>query len=452
MFIRIDLLLKNIFSGWLNKISIFLKIDDLSISGRLLHASIWSLIGTLFYSSCALLTSIVSARLLGKTIFGQLGMIQNTVGMFGILAGLGLGLTSAKYIAQYRNLDPIKTSKILSLSSLIALLSGGLISIVILIFSNVIATKTLNAPELTIPLQISAGILFFGAISGTQIGALTGFESFKKIAIINIIIGSLMIPITLVGIHYFGLNGALLANNIILCFNITLSRIGLIWEYKKYNLHFIFKDLKSEFPILFHFSLPAILSSFIYAFMIWITSAMLVNQPNGFSEMGLYNASNQWKLIILFIPNIVGQVSIPILSERYGCSDHDTISLFLKRITSLTFIFALPLVLILSVMSPWIMSLYGPSFINGWPVFIIIILTSFIIALQTPVANIIASSGQMWLGSLMNSAWAIILFFSTYLLVQFGAIGLAYAFLIAYAFHSVWSYWVAIKILNKKKL
>jgi len=37
--------------------------------------------------------------LLGTVGFGELGVIQSTVGMFGVFAGLGLGMTATKYVA-----------------------------------------------------------------------------------------------------------------------------------------------------------------------------------------------------------------------------------------------------------------------------------------------------------------------------------------------------------------
>jgi len=47
----------------------------------------------------ALLGWIVVARILGKEEFGQLAIVQSTVGMLGVIAGLGLGLTATKHVA-----------------------------------------------------------------------------------------------------------------------------------------------------------------------------------------------------------------------------------------------------------------------------------------------------------------------------------------------------------------
>jgi hypothetical protein len=37
----------------------------------------------------------------------------------------------------------------------------------------------------------------------------------------------------------------------------------------------------------------------------WAANASLVNQPNGYAELGLFNTANQFRMIILYIPNIL---------------------------------------------------------------------------------------------------------------------------------------------------
>ena len=50
----------------------------------------------------SLAAAILVARTLGKVVYGELGIIQSTVGMFGTLAGFGMGTTSSKFVAEFR--------------------------------------------------------------------------------------------------------------------------------------------------------------------------------------------------------------------------------------------------------------------------------------------------------------------------------------------------------------
>ena len=59
----------------------------------------WSLLGAVVSRGLTLVATVLAARTLGAEGFGELGMIQNTQGLFGVLAGAGLGLAATKFVA-----------------------------------------------------------------------------------------------------------------------------------------------------------------------------------------------------------------------------------------------------------------------------------------------------------------------------------------------------------------
>ena len=71
-----------------------------------------------------LASSVVAGRLLGTTGFGEIGMIQSTQGLFGIVAGAGLGLAATKFVAEFRSTDSAKTGRCATLATTIASVSG----------------------------------------------------------------------------------------------------------------------------------------------------------------------------------------------------------------------------------------------------------------------------------------------------------------------------------------
>ena len=60
----------------------------------------WTFAGTVISRGLMFVATVAVARILGKTAYGELGMIQSTVGMFSVFAGFGLGLTATKYVAE----------------------------------------------------------------------------------------------------------------------------------------------------------------------------------------------------------------------------------------------------------------------------------------------------------------------------------------------------------------
>ena len=83
----------------LEKILLYVKKP---LQERLLHGFFWSFFGSILSQLFGLVTSIVTARLLGKVIYGQVGAIVSTISMLGTFAGFGLGMTATKHIAEFR--------------------------------------------------------------------------------------------------------------------------------------------------------------------------------------------------------------------------------------------------------------------------------------------------------------------------------------------------------------
>ena len=142
----------------------------------------WSLAGAAIARGSALLASIMVARVLGKTGFGELGIIQSTIGMFGTFAGFGLGMTAAKFIAEFRTTDPLKAGRIRGLSSGFAWITSCSTAVVLFFMAPWLAAHTLAKPSLTGLLQIGSLFLLLTEVNGAQTGALSGFEAFKRVA------------------------------------------------------------------------------------------------------------------------------------------------------------------------------------------------------------------------------------------------------------------------------
>ena len=436
-----------------------IKIDHLknaylpvgSLRARIAKGAFWSLVGAVIARGLSLVSSIIVARLLGTVGYGELGIIQSTVGMFGVFAGFGLGMTSTKYVAEFREKDPAKAGRIIALSSLIAFISGGIISLILILLSPFLATRTLSAPHLSNLLLISSGLLFLGAINGAQTGALSGFEAFRTIAIVNLLSGIISFPLLIAGVWFFKLEGAVIALIGSMFVNYILNKIAINKECAKFNIRPDFQTGFQELPVLWKFSLPAFLSSAMVGPVTWLCNAMLVNQPNGYAEMGIFNAANQWFNAFLFLPGIMSQVVVPILSERLGMNDNinSTKLLFFTIRTNGIIIFII--VVFGFVFNQNIMNFYGKGFESGGSTLIVVLLTAGLLAIQIPVGNVIFASGKMWLGFIINLGWGFVFITGTWLLIRFGSLGLASARLIAYIVHAVWTFWFASIFLKKTK-
>lgn len=406
------------------------------IGRRFINGASWSLFSSIVSQGLMVLASIVAARILGKLQFGELGMIRSTVNMFSVFAGFGLGLTATKFISEYRINDIGKTGRIIGLTIIFAVIIGLLISFSIILLAPMLANKTINSPNLVLEIRLGAAILFFTSINGALTGILAGFEAIKSIAKVNFFVGIFSFPIQIILTLKWGLEGSIIGFGlnffILFIFNIlTVYKIC-----RQYGVIILFKNAFDEFSIIYKFSLPALLSGLMVNPVTWACNALLVNKPNGYSELAVFDAANQWRSSILFIPLALSQIVLPLLSDSEN--NHS-----FKKIIKLNIIFnliiSLILSLILSLFSLLIMSSYGPSFINGQPVLIVLAFSAIFISINNVIGHAIVSKGNMWVGFLFNFIWGMILLICTYIFVNlgYGAIGLAYSFLISYIFHTL---------------
>lgn len=420
------------------------------VGSRFASGAFWSVIAAVIPRGIMLVATMVVARLLGKTVYGELGMIQSTVNMLGAFAGFGLGLTATKHVAEFRKTDPTRAGRILGLSGWIAVFSGGLMAGSLLAFAPWLADHAINAPHLGRPLRIGAIILFISALNGAQVGALSGFEAFKKIAFVNTFVGLLSFPMLIAGAYWAGLEGALWA----LAFNFGVTwvcnHVALRREAARYNVPLLFTDCRQEWPVLWRFSLPAVLGGALPGLAYWGCGALLVNQPGGYGEMGIFSAVNHWFVLLIFIPGVLGAVILPILSDQLGQGEVTQSKKTLIFAIKANLLAVAPVAILGAVASPYIMGLYGSTFRGGWPTLAIMSLTAILFAAVSAVGQIIAASGRMWVGFTMNIGWTLVLLSGAVLLVEYGAAGLAGAIAIAYVFHTLWVSLFANSLLKRQ--
>ena len=292
-----------------------------SLRARFTLGIVWSLAGAVVSRGFMLAASVVCARLLGKEGFGALGMIQSTAGMFGIFAGLGLGLTATKFVAEFRRQDPAKAGRILALSASAAFIFGSVITVLLILLAPYLAKHVLATPQLAAPLAIGSGLVFFGAMNGAQTGALAGFEAFKTIARVNAFSGVASFPLIVLGVWRGGLQGAVWGSVAALAINWALNNRALRRECASASISYEFASCHRELGILHRFSLPAFLASIVVGPAIWVCNALLVHQPEGYAELGIYTAADKWRLLILFVPTSVFAMVLPVLSNLYGEGD-----------------------------------------------------------------------------------------------------------------------------------
>ena len=430
------------------------RLEASPVGKRLLRGTFWSICGTMVSRALALVAAILAARIVGKVVYGELGIIQSTVGMFGTLAGFGMGTTAAKFVAELRGKDPAKAGRIIALSSVTSwTISIGLAGL-LLVLSPWLCLHTLAAPELTNFLRLSAPLLVVSGINGAQLGVLSGFEAFKSIARVSAITGILNFPLVVGGALSFGLGGIVGGLILAQAGGCLLNLMALRKEARRYNIPISYASCMAELPVVWRFSIPAVFAEILISAVNWSTATMLVRQPNGYGEMGVFSAANQWFNAAMWLPFMVNSVVLPVLAERLGAEDKTNTAKLLKLSFKMNALVVIPLAAFGCLLSPLIMMSYGQGFRGEWPTLVAVLITASVLSLALPVGQLIAAADHMWLGFGLNTGWALVYFGATSLFLGWGwgAFGLASSRLVAYLAHAVFSLiYAVIFLLSIKK-
>lgn len=359
---------------------------------RVLGDSFWAIIGNVIGKGFVLISSIIVARMLGKEISGELGIIRNTLMSIAIFSTFGLGYTATKFISEFRIEKPQYIPRILIISRKITLIVSGSLALILFLYSDFFSQEILNTPKLSNALKITAIWIIFNAITTFQIGVLSGFQAFKEMARINSIIGILTFILSVTMTFYLGFYGALIA--------LVLSQI-VNW-YLNYNLidkNFVNKKKlkKNESKFLtkeiLSFSFPIALQEGLYSITSWVMSYILILYSD-FGELGLYTVASQWVSIILFIPSALRNVILSHLSEKLKNEFIYNKIIIINLI--LNFILTFGPFLFIYTFSNFITLLYGDSFQGLENVINIMVFGSIFNSLSNVYIQVFMSKGKNW--------------------------------------------------------
>lgn len=405
------------------------------IAYRLARGTFWSLAGAVISRGLMLAASVVVARILGKGGFGELGIIRSTVGMFGVLAGFGLGLTSTKHIAEFRDEEPERAGRIIGLSNLVAMLTGGGMAVALVISAPWLAAHSLNAPHLANILRVGSLILFINALNGAQTGALAGFEAFKEIAHVNLYAGLISFPLMVGGACLGGVTGAVWALAANLGINWLLNHVALRREARRHGVAISWERSHGERHILWKFSLPAALSGILVGPVKWICNALLVNQDDGYAALGVLTATLAFQQLLVFAS---GMLNAPLLSMISNAGKKIS-----RRLATVNILSSGILGVAVSLPILWFPEtaevLFGKEFSGRSFRYALAfgMLSTCIMLYKQGVTRLLVARSYMWWGFLSNLIWALGVLGSAVYCVRFGAWGIALAFYVGYVVNIV---------------
>ena len=355
--------------------------------------SSWAVIGSAVSKCAAMVVGIIIARLLGVEAFGEYGMVKSTLFYIAVFSTFGLGSTSTRYMAQCEQKDYHSISSIIRNSISITLITSSVMAILLFTCAQFITDE----PHLISILRYTALIVIFNAINTTQLGLLSGLKLFKVIARNNAISGFATFILGVALTYYLNLVGAVMS-----LFATTLLQCILNQYALRKHLAKIRTTESGEsgdnsitsIKNLFKFSLPIALQECAYASASWIR-IMMITAFAGYNELGLYTATNQCHLIIIFIPGVLRNVILSHLSSTLKDDSHHKQAF--ATMLKINLVSTLLPALAIAAFAPIIEQIYGDSFVGLTPVIVVAAISSIFESICDIYVQEFISRGRNWI-------------------------------------------------------
>ena len=357
------------------------------LASRLFKDSFWSVFGSGTGSFLLLLAGIFIARMLGKDLYGEYGIVKTTMFYIAAFSTFGLGYTSTKFVAEYVTRDENQLRGLISGCLKITLLFSTTLCVLILIFAGPLALYV-NVPELKTPFRVLGVIIICRALSTTGIGILSGFKEFKILGFNNIVSGLILLVCGTIFTYFGGINGSLFA--------LFLSQL----IYMALNLSFIWRRVrvlpKSEIRherTLLGFSFPVAMQDFSFTLCNWLITLVLTKYAS-LGELGIWTAAAQWNAIVIFIPSVLTNVALSYLSGIVD--DQNNQRLMVRKLLAVNFVSSFIPFIIVFLFSGIITSFYGDTFVKLKDVISLLLFSTVFESLARVYQSNLISEGRNW--------------------------------------------------------
>jgi O-antigen/teichoic acid export membrane protein len=379
-----------------------------SLRGRFARGSAWAFVANMASRVFSLASVILVVRLLGKETYGEFSILQRTIAMFGLFGCMGLGTTATKFVSQYHRTDPEKAGRVLGLSLLCVGATSAVVCAICFVLAPWLADAVLDRPALSPLLRIGSVVLLLSAVANVLTGALAGFEAFKEIAGIHFFQGVVRLVIVWPLVWFWGIRGALAW---LILDTVTLSSLAATRLRRCCCLRGIQCSLRKvtfdEVAVVWRFAIPVTFGGLVIGPVMWVTSAMLANQPEGYGQLGLYNAAFQWRAAVVLFPGIFGAVFLPILtsipSDQVLRRRRVLVKSFVLCVACATSVAA-----VICVLKEPLLGLYGREFIQGKGILVIVMVASVLSAANEILYHALLAEGKPWWRLLSNGIWAVV--------------------------------------------
>ncbi|MFW5928064.1 MAG: flippase, partial [Thermoplasmatota archaeon] len=313
-------------------------------------------------SIIGIISGILFPRLLGPDQWGLWSITIGLVWLLAPLAQVAMSTTLTTYISKYKG-NKEKVSSYVNSAYFVAILSGFIVSITLILLSDYLASSVFQDDRLKIFLLLAAGIIFFDQLNIINRDYYRGYKDFKRYNIFKLIpsLSILVLTLSLLMIYSYRAIYLVISHVSIAALFCILV---LIYMFRKEETFKLFKlPKKNVTKKVLKFGVPLI---FTMTFMTIMKSMdrVIIGYFLETSDVGVYSVAAGIPLMIgsMFAP--ISTVLLPTFSERE--SKGESSELILKEVFSFLLFISIPLIIFIILFSQDILLIvFGEEYVLG---------------------------------------------------------------------------------------
>ena len=313
------------------------------------------------------------ANIIGADLLGVFALGLTSIAIAGVFAGLGFDASLVRFVSKYvAAKEALSIERYVNNTLLVVLLVSCFLGLLFFLFSDFIAGSVLKEQGLAIYLPWFALLLVVGGIGTVAERTIRGLQEVKKSSIIT---NFLRLPLKIglcVGFIAlgFGLKGYIWAETIAYLTSLALmfwliKHLAVGWKITpRFKLSFTSEERKYAFNML---AINAV------GLLQWHGDKILLVYFLSASDLGIYYIILS---ISTFVPTIlvsVNSIFTPIISQLKTEKKMTELKEAFQNTARYVFVLSFPLVLFLCIYSSQILSYFGPEFVAGSSLLIMVV-------------------------------------------------------------------------------
>lgn len=333
------------------------------------------------------LFAISITRIYGAGVYGLVSLSFALFIIGGILGRMGLDINLVRFYASAENLGERGIFyKVLFKS----LLFSGVLGFAMYFFRESIAVGLFKKPQLEPYIFWTALALPFWALTMLSGGVLRARKKNKWFAFLNnpgrffFSFALLMVfwallddPLSAIKAHFFGVA--------------ALGLMGLVMAFK--TLEGLSMKTRVNSWGFLRDALPMMLSSTILVLLGWLDTFVLGIYESD-EQIGIYNAALKIATLTSFSLQAINSILAPKLADLYARKEMKTFHTQIGFTAKLNFFLTLGVVVVILLLHPWILGIFGSVFVTGSGILIVLCLGQLVNALSGSVGVIMQMTGN----------------------------------------------------------